>query len=288
MRSYTLASLLACLAALTFSTSPASAAPAAPTPDNAAAMLRGAHFSPDTPAMDVYLTKAGGETTKSSSGVSYGDVGGYQRIEPGSYTVSMRPAGAEASTPPAISWALDAKPGSAFTALAIGMHDSLEGRVLSDDLNPPPAGQARVRIIQASDRAQKVDVTADDGLVLAAKVPFTGTTDYTTVPAGELPVTARSVDKREITTTTKLTLTAGGANTLIVLNGTDQPISTRIVDDAVGTDLPPTGPPETGGGAMAIPDISADARRVAMWGLSGLMILAAAFVGFGFRQADQL
>ncbi len=288
MRSYTLSSLLACLAALTFSTSPASATPAAPAPDDAAATLRSAHLSPDTPAMDIYLTKAGGDTTKPSSSVSYGDVGSYQRIEPGSYTVSMRPAGAEVSTPPALSWPLDAKPGLAFTALAIGMRDSLEGRVLSDDLSPTPAGQARLRIIQASDRAQNVDVTADAGLVLAAKVSFTGTTDYTTVPSGELPVTTRSVDKREITTTTNLTLTAGGANTLIVLNGTDQPISTRIVDDAVGTDLPPTGPPETGGGGMAIPDISADARRVAMWGLSGLMTLAAALLMFAFRRADQL
>jgi hypothetical protein len=285
MRSRTFSALLGCVAALAFSAAPANAVPASPEPEPSA-LVRGAHFSPDTPAVDVYLTDAaGGNPTKALSNVSYGDVSKYQRIKSGSYTVSMRPAGADPSTPAAISWTLDAKPDSVSTAMAIGMNQHPQARVLSDDLTPPPTGQALVRVIQASERAKTVDVTADNGLVLASKVPFADITDYTTVPAGSWPITTRSVDNRDITTGTDVTLKAGGANTVVVLDDVGQGISMRVVDDALGTDLPPIGPPETGDGATAMPDVSP--RRVALWGFSGVMTLAAAVVLFGFRRAGK-
>ena len=60
-----------------------------------AAMIRGGHFSPNTPGVDVYLTSfAGKKTTLWLSGVGYGDVSAYQRFAPGLYSVSMRPHGA--------------------------------------------------------------------------------------------------------------------------------------------------------------------------------------------------
>ena len=48
------------------------------------AIVRGAHFSPDTPGVDVYLTSlAGGTSTLWLSGVGYGDVSPYNRLPAG-------------------------------------------------------------------------------------------------------------------------------------------------------------------------------------------------------------
>src|SRR5437879_10687996 len=93
--------LLAALAAATLAGSVAMIAPPA-SGSAPAALLRGAHFSPDTPGVDVYLTAFSGGTTRLwLSEVGYGDVSGYERIASGPYAGAMRPHGAAASTPAA-------------------------------------------------------------------------------------------------------------------------------------------------------------------------------------------
>jgi sortase (surface protein transpeptidase) len=248
MRTHPLIAVLACTTALAFSAAPAAAAP----DTGAQAMVRAAHFSPDTPSVDVYLTSfAGGTTTLALSNVGYGDVSGYKPLTPGLYTVGMRPAGADPSTPVVFSWTLDAKSGAAFTALAIGLNKSLQGRVLADDLNAPP-GQARVRIVQAAHNAPKADITAANGPVFGKAVPFTTTTEYTTVPAGSWPVTARAVDNPNTTTTTNVTVPAGRAMTLVLLDAGQNGLSLRTVVDGASPPNAPAGPVAAGGGATAV------------------------------------
>lgn len=249
MRTHPMSKILVCVAALLLGAAPA--AVAAP-PSEASAVLRGGHFSPDTPTVDVYLTNfAGGTTTLALSNVGYGDVSDYQRIKPGLYTVGMRPAGADPSTPVAISWTLDAKPGEAFTACAVGMHDALQGRVLTDDLTPPPHGEARVRVIQAASHAPKADVVANDGPVIGSAVPFASTTDYTAVPAGSWPVTARSTDDPSLTATTDAVLDPGGITTVVLLDTPQGGLAMRTFSDGVGPADVPVGPVAAGGGATA-------------------------------------
>ena len=61
-------------------------------------MLRLAHLSPDTPPVDVYVESVSDPAAKLTlRGVGYGAVSDYQSVAPGSYTVSMRQAGAAAS-----------------------------------------------------------------------------------------------------------------------------------------------------------------------------------------------
>jgi uncharacterized protein DUF4397 len=249
MRAKTTAALLACVAMGALNAPPASAEPA-PQPQ---AMLRAAHFSPDTPGVDVYLASFSGSTEKLAlSNVGYGDVSDYSALAPGQYTVGMRPHGADPSTPVVFSWTLDAKPGQAFTALAIGMNKTLQGKVLSDDLTAPPAGQSRVRIVQASDTAPRADITADNGPVFGKAVPFTTTTDYSTVPAGTWPVTAVSSSNPAVTTKASETLKAGQANTIVLLDAKGGGLSMKVLDDAVGVNIPPLGPVQAGGGSTAV------------------------------------
>ena len=67
-------------------------------------LLRLAHLSPDTPAVDVYVDSVSDpDTGIVLTGVRYGAISDYQDVPPGEYTVSMREAGAEESAPPVLS-----------------------------------------------------------------------------------------------------------------------------------------------------------------------------------------
>lgn len=275
------AALLACFAVVVIDAPPAIAEPAGGQPS---AMLRGAHFSPDTPSVDVYLTSFTGNTTKLAlSDVGYGDVSDYARLDPGQYTVGMRPTGADPSSPVVFSWTLDAKPGEAFTALAIGMNKTLQGRVLTDDLAPPPAGQSRVRIVQAADHAAKADISAANGPVFGKAVPFTTTTDYSLVSAGSWPVTAASSDDPELSTRTDTTLTPGRASTIVLLDAPSGGLSLKVIDDAVGTNIPPQGPVQAGGGSLSLHQ--SDWMRGGALAMTGVALMVTmALLGFTLRR----
>src|SRR3712207_6768631 len=84
--------------------------PAMAAEDDANGMLRLAHLSPDTPAVDVYVDSvADPDSGVVLTGVGYGAVSDYQDVPPGEYTVSMREAVAEAHAPPVL-----------FTTVAMG------------------------------------------------------------------------------------------------------------------------------------------------------------------------
>ena len=275
MNSNTVPALAACIALLSLGAAPAMAAPAAaPT-----SLIRGGHFSPDTPSVDVYLTAFAGGTTKLAlSDVGYGDVSDYQSIPAGLYTVGMRPAGADPSTPVAISWTLDAKPGEAFTACAIGMHSALQGRVLTDDLSAPAPNQARVRVIQAASAAPKADVDATNGTVVGTAVPFGSTTDYVDVPAGSWPLTAKAAGDPAVTASANATLAAGSNSTVVLLDTPQKGISLRVLNDGVPAapapaGPPPSGPVEAGGGSMARIE-AAQRMHVLAMALTGLALTA--------------
>src|SRR5215469_16443886 len=81
----------------------ASAAPAAPAKAKVG-WIRLAHFSPNTPAVDVYLYSFGNPSAKIVlHHVGYGVVSTYEPIAAGDYTVAMRAAGAAATTKPVLS-----------------------------------------------------------------------------------------------------------------------------------------------------------------------------------------
>jgi hypothetical protein len=216
------------------------------------AMIRGGHFSPDTPGVDVYLTSFAGKTTKLwLSGVGYGDVSGYERLKPGLYAVSMRPHGAAPSTPAALSWTLHARAGAAYTACAVGLNAKLHGIVLHDDLAPAPAGQARVRVIQAASRATHATIAAVGGPTIARDVAFATSTHYTDVTAGHYRIKVRAVGDSSVRTTADVTLQPDTVHTVVVLDAPGSGITVRVLDDAAGAAVPPVGAAPTGGGGTA-------------------------------------
>ena len=148
------------------------------------ARVRMAHFSPDAPQTDVYITGFDGSQHLVLPGLGYGQVSEYLPLEAGDYTFSMRPAGASIDTTAVVTSSAHIEADAAYTFEALGQLSSISSTVLDDDLSSPPAGQASVRVIQAASSSPHVDVNLQTGPVLATQAAFASATGYAAVPAG--------------------------------------------------------------------------------------------------------
>lgn len=216
------------------------------------AFLRLAHLSPDTPQVDVTVSAFGTpDGSQVVKGVGYGDVSAYQRITPGTYTIAMRPAGADPATDPVISATLDAVEGRAYTVAGLGAFAKLALRVLDDDISLPPAGQARMRVVNAAPLAGVLSIRRDATPVIE-NAAFGDASPYTMVPSGPATLTVAPVDTAA--TELPVTLEAGGVYTVLVLQR-DGVLSTAVRLDARGAAVVPAGGVETGFGGTTGSDI---------------------------------
>jgi len=213
--------------------------------------VRLAHLSPDTPDVDVYLSKQGDVTFTPQvfKGVGYGVVSQYLPIPTGTYVVAMRLKGADPSTPPVISITVTVQADAAYTVAGVGKHVDLGLKVFDDDLSAPAGHEAKVRVIQASIAAPVLDVSTANGATIADGVAFATTTAYNTVPPGVWTIKVTPTGSTAPTTLTAA-LSAGAVYSLLVL---DSPtgLKAQLRIDASGPGQPPSGAIEAGGGATA-------------------------------------
>jgi hypothetical protein len=237
--------LLAIPAAALANTASASAATAS-TAATGTGWIRLAHFSPNTPAVDVYLYSFGDASAQIVlHHVAYGDASPYEQVPTGDYTVAMRAAGASATSAPVLSASVDVVAGHAYTVAGLGPESGLRLQVLDDDLTTPP-GQALVRIIQASLKQNVVSVSWG-GTMLNSKLAFGSVTSYQTVSPGTetLLVTGSGEDAK-----VSVPLAAGTVHTLVVLDGA-KGLQVDDLLDAAGSAVAPAGGAATGFGGMA-------------------------------------
>ena len=208
--------------------------------------VRLAHFSPNTPAVDVYLYSFGDSSAEMVlHHVAYGDTSPYETLAAGEYTVAMRAAGAAPTTKPALSASLTVEARHSYTVAGLGPESGLRLAVLDDQLTPPD-GKALVRVIQAS--LQDHVVTVSYGVsALATSLAFGSVTAYEPVDPGT--VTVHVAGSSENTSTTS-TVAAGTVHTLVVLDGANGLAIDNLVD-AAGSAVPPAGGAATGFGGTA-------------------------------------
>ncbi len=220
---------------------------------NAAAgsYLRLAHLSPDTPQVDVYVASVSSPDQQVVvPGVGYGAVSEYKAIDPGDYTISMRPSGADPNTPPVLSTTLAAKSGGAYTVAGVGMYAGISLKVLEDDLSLPPADQVRCRVIHAAASTQQLDVGFEGQPPLATNVNFAEATEYVAAPAGKwtLEVSARD----QPTVTLPVDVSAHGVYSVLVVDEGGKLAAELLTDAKAGSSGPiPAGAMDTGLGGLA-------------------------------------
>ena len=214
-------------------------------------LLRVAHLSPDTPAIDVAIAPLTGADPVTdpgndlAAGLRYGDVGAFAELPPGGYAVSLRRAGSHRSTPPALSERIVVPPGGAVTVALTGPFAGAALQALHEDLSPVPPGSARVRVLAAAATAPSLDLSRAGGPDLASGLPFGGAGDPVTVPAG--PAVLR-IDGGDGAVDVPADLAPGSVATLLVLDGPDGGLTLRVVGDAAAPAVVPTGGVEAGGG----------------------------------------
>lgn len=177
------------------------------------AAVRVAHFSPDAPAVDVYVD---GEQILAE--FTYAEVSPYLEIAPGTYRITITAAG----DPQAVVFDDEVEFGSAFyTVAAIGElgADTFRPEILVD------AGSALVRLFHAAPDAPAVDVLAD-GEPLFENVVFEESTNYVAVPAG---------------TYTLSVTPAGDPETVVAEFPVDLELGTAYTANAIGYLEPPEG-----------------------------------------------
>lgn len=256
--------------------------------------IRLAHFSPDAPTMDVYLVGFDGREERMLNGLGFGEVSAYTPLPAGNYTFLLRRMGSPADADPWVTASADLEEGSAYTFAAMGPRTDVKHVLVTDDLAPPPAGEAKVRLIQASSSAGEVDVTDSDGWVLAEASPFGSTTEYAAIPAG--PRTVEVVSASGARLVRELAFDPGTVNSLVVVEGSGgQPFELTTVVDATGVDMSadgavgagqavPVGGIATGGGGTAGKTVGSGDGGLGIPVLAGLAFaLAAALVAGGGR-----
>jgi len=236
------AALVVAPSAAAYASSTASAAPAA----SQEGWVRIAHLSPKAPPMDMYLyTFSNPAHATVLRDVSYGDVSPYMALSPGQYTVAMRGFGAPASSAPALSTSFMVSAGAAYTVAALGPDPGLRVEVLQDQMTAP-AGQALVRVLQASLQEPRVTVSYGPD-VLARQLPFGSATSYTAVSPGTRTVQFTAQGEHAAM---PVDLAANTIHTIVVL---DDSSGLRIdtLTDAVGSVRMPRGGADTGFGGTA-------------------------------------
>jgi Domain of unknown function (DUF4397) len=261
---------IAALASATAVTTSASA-----TPPTNVGYVRLAHLSPDTPDVDVYLDSIS-STQKEQvfHGVGYGTMSGYLPLPIGSYTVSMRGAGAPASSKPVISAQVTVLAGHAYTVAGVGKHADLGLRVITDNLSSPMNGHAKIRIVQASIKAPLLDVGVDGGSEIATQVAFATTTNYFDVTAGNITLRV-SPSGGGTPVELPVSLQADSVYSVLVLDGANNTLTAQLRIDAARTGPVPKGAIETGAGGTASHSIIMPALIVAIIAFAGAIVLVA-------------
>ena len=260
--------LLGIPAAALASTASASAATAS-TAATGDGWIRLAHFSPNTPAVDVYLYSFGDASAQVVlHHVAYGDASPYEQVPTGDYTVAMRAAGASATSAPVLSASVDVVAGHAYTVAGLGPESGLRLQVLDDDLTTPP-GQALVRIIQASLKQNVVSVSWG-GTTLESKLAFGSVTSYQTVSPGTATLLVNGSGRDAHVS---VPLAAGTVHTLVVLDGASGLQVDDLLDGA-GCAVDPVGGAATGFGGIAPRAPSSPLPWLAVIGAGLLLALA--------------
>jgi Domain of unknown function (DUF4397) len=210
--------------------------------------VRLAHLSPDTPAVDVYLSSpTGAVKNQVFPAVAYGVVSPYLTLPVGVYEVAMRVANAPASSKPVLTRSVTVTARQAYTVAGVGRHADLGLRVINDDLTLPAGDKAKVRVVQASVRAPVLAVSVADGPTIADDVAFATTTPYRQVDPGRWRLVVRPVEsgpQTELTTS----LGAGNVYSVLVLDNQSSGLTAKVLTDASRRGGLPTGGVETGAG----------------------------------------
>ncbi len=181
------------------------------------AKIRVAHFSPDAPSIDVYV-----DGKKKLTNVPYQAVSDYLALPAGNHTFDVRAAGSPATGAAVVTASQALVAGKNYTVAAIGALAAISGKVFEDDVTPPAAGKAKVRLIHAATDVPEVDVAVKGGQTIVSKLGLGQASAYSELAAGSYDLEIRGTGTTNVLLAKPVTLQAGGVYTIAAVGGGDK------------------------------------------------------------------
>jgi hypothetical protein len=227
-------------------------AEAATAPGPGVGWIRVGHLSPKVPPVDIYFAPFGQAEKVVIRKAGYGAVTPYSSLDPGKYTLSMRPADAAPTTPPALSATIDVAERNAYSLLVFtnGPGETLKGDLVTDDLTPPAAGKGRVRVVQGSAAIAPVTVAGPQGVTLAKDAAYGQISSYVDVPEGRWPL---QLSGGSVKSAADVAVKAGSSTTVLVTENAGTLKANPISDGASLPEPPKLGVETGGGGTVPVP-----------------------------------
>jgi Domain of unknown function (DUF4397) len=181
------------------------------------AQVRVVHFSPDAPAIDVYV-----DGKVRSKNLAYERASNYIAVAAGDHKFEVRPTGAAADTPAVVAAEVTLIAGKNYTFGAIGKLAAIQGRLYEDDNTPPSAGKVKLRVIHNAADVPAIDVAPKGGAVIVTNVSFPNASPYVELPAGNYEVEVRSTGTPTVLLSSTVVLASGGVYTVAAIGGGDK------------------------------------------------------------------
>lgn len=261
LTSFTLASLLAAACAIesrrnepvttTTDKGSSTAPPAKEAEKRGRALVRVIHAVPGGAAGDIFA-----DNTKAFPGVAYKTVTPYRELSDDRHDFRLRPAGHDAA-PPLAEQSENFSGGKHYTVIALPTDATAKEvtlKIVADNLVPPPAGKAKVRVIQASPDAGEIDIYAKgQERALFSRLDFKSEAGYAEIDPMSVTLEVRPEGKKDsLLTVPGVRFEVGKIYTLIVTGrtkGTPKLEAIKVEDQLTG----PTGEPVTASPTPTIP-----------------------------------
>ncbi len=276
--------LVGVLAGVTLGASPALALTRSQA-SSGSGWLRFGHFVASAPPVDVQV-----DGTTIGTGIGFRGVTGYVPVHSGANTVAVYSASAGVHSTAVATVTADVPAGGAVTVAAFastGVATSGTGsvaggvalQVFADNLSPPPAGDAKIRVIHTIPGAPVVDTDliasgSTTPAVQLSPVGYEQVSPYLPVAAGTYQVLVKTTTGTKVAEGQDWQAVEGTVVTIVIVEAPSGP-SLEILSDAAGTSATPNGAMQTGFGGTA------PRNGISLWemlpvagGLVGLLVLA--------------
>jgi Domain of unknown function (DUF4397) len=237
--------------------------------DAPTAHVRVAHFSPDTPGVDVYV-----DGQQAVGNMGFETVTDYLPVPAGEHLFELRPTGAAPTSAPVWSGRPTLESGTYYTAAGIGPRSELTAQLFTDSMSAPPPGQANVRFIHAAVGADAVNVAFGGSPLVFNGAAFATPTEYEPVVPGRYDVSLTDGSGVELVGSQFVEFAPGFNYTVVAIGGDATPLRLLPVVDARAAATPPAGALATGAGGTAERPDSTNAR-VPVFVVAGVLVAIA-------------
>lgn len=248
--------------------------------------VRVAHWSPDAPAVDVWV-----DGNLVLEDVNFNGLSGYLELTEGSHSITV--VAANTTSPAVIQETVMLNANTSYTVAATGLLSgtpSIDAWALIDD-RTPAGGQAKVRFAHASPDAPNVDIYATGGTTpLFANIPFRSAANYISVAPGSVGLEVRIAGTSDVVVRFAPISLEAGRNYTVVAKGLASPgsipnaLSAYAVVDAPGNGSQTVNlvPVEASTALVRAGHLSPDAPNVDVY--VGGMLIAQGYSYRGFSE----